>query len=392
MSKFNQNHTIGAQTLTSGSLVQEYHFFIDAHACLSVLERQGQTWGALVRYCEALEQTPQLMEALTVLHACSQIDFERALFCSWSSLLLSRSLSLSAESQGDLYYAGLFQDIGKYAPESNVQNLMADLKGRQSSDNVHDACWDSHPLVSSAYVEQYFSDRSYVRELVLHHHARADGSGYPKFAGESQLALEHQVLIIANEISDQVDKLGGHNQLFSCLPSLQLGRLLYFRRAYDAWCEVLSAAQAEMHETHGSVTNIEQEALDRALSLPAIAPLKKCQQVLLRVSSELLPYDYDHLVKGLRASIARLVLLSSETGITDETVFSESADISSQEVHELKSFLSAIAETLERILQALQYVLGAHEFKLDPHLLNDAQGIVSQCIRVYGEGPPSVFR
>src|SRR5690606_28944132 len=126
-----------------------------------------------------------------------------------------------------LFFAGLLQDIGKHLP-STVERPQPSAKlARVGLDN--DSV-DTHPLRSSIQLESSLPDVEGLSELVLYHHARDDGTGYPRQITEAQLPLDCQILILANELSDRLDRLGGHNKLPHLLPGLRLGGLLYFER------------------------------------------------------------------------------------------------------------------------------------------------------------------
>mgnify|MGYP000034597235 FL=1 len=396
MSNFDGNRLEGSPYLSAGSLLQEYRFFIDAHASFDIIDQASGAWPMMIIFCEELERSPELMQAITRLHTVSQIDFERALFCSWILLVLARSLTFNEDQQRDLFYAGLLQDIGKHALKDNVQDMIYKINDKKqpplSNNDIHDA----HALVSSTYIEQQLPEHAVLRDLVLHHHARADGTGYPKYVGESQLDIDSQLLIIANEVSDRLDKLGGHNHLFECLPSLQLGRLLCFRRAYSAWCTLLGkaseTAMAGLSAANASGSTNASDSNNSRIVLPKMQQLKECNRMLLDTSAALVQYDSDITVRGLRSSIETLVFLSSETGIIEEGAFVNLADISTQEASEVKALLEALTGIFERIEHYLEQIANTDTYNVDEDLLRLASMSVKQCLLEYGIIKNSVFR
>ena len=150
--------------ISAASLLLEYRHFIDSHEPLSSLNVAYPVWPFVVKFCEEIEPHTELMQAITKLHTSSQIDFERALFCSWMSLLVARHQNLAEHHQRSLFLAGLLQDLGKHSVEEDVKNIISKVNGPYCSTLMERSRPDNHPLVSSTYIERMLADVS-LREF-----------------------------------------------------------------------------------------------------------------------------------------------------------------------------------------------------------------------------------
>ncbi len=371
--------------MSTASLLLEYRHFIDSHASLSELNQQHNCWSSIAAYCQELEGKRELLEALTTLHARSQIDFERALFCSWMCLLIASDMQLDAMHRRALFFAGLFQDLGKYALEGNVQEMISRVNAPFVS-NVHRFHQDdAHPLVGSTFLETQLPDVEGLGDLVLHHHARDDGCGYPQHVGESQLNLDNQLLIIANELSDRLDRKGGHNALCDCVPSLKLGAFLYFKRAHQAWLDVLIpicdvAPDIQDDERFMHVLEQKREVLSKLLAC------------LLSVSAKLLPYDFDLSIHGLRSIIQKFARLFAETGVLHRDVFRVSDSVSAEVLHDSASLFQALPELLYRAETHVSTLMSKRKYELNAALLADAKTLLNAAIRELDPHRPGIFR
>ncbi len=303
----------GNYYISAASLLLEYRLFIDSHPTLFKVNAANPYWPKLVYFCEELEMFPDVMRAITRIHINSQMDFERALFCSWCALLIAKALKLSEEHQRLVFVAGLLQDIGKHTPDEKVTDMTKKLSGPISALITSERLMDNHPLISARLVERYLPELRGLGELVLHHHARNDGTGYPSHIGENQLALDCQIVITANELSDRLDVLGGHNQIFKTLPNLKLNALLYFPKVHLAWVCLLEPNLSKSIKLNEFGLHDEIKA--------HVYNLEKMLSCLLVLSAELLPYDHDLTVHGLRSMIHRLACLSTDTGVFDPKLF-----------------------------------------------------------------------
>lgn len=380
----------GDHYINSASLLVEFQHFIESHPPLHALHQHTDSWPVLMTFCQELDAHRHVLKALTLLHTRSQIDFERALFCSWLSMLVARQYNLNVKHQRALFYAGLFQDLGRHAVESDVAGFISRVNGPYIAQTEKNRQLDSHPLVSSTYLETHFPGEAGLPELVLHHHARDDGTGFPQHIGEPQLQLDQQILIIANEVSDRLDRMGGHNQLMECLPSLRLGRALYFDKAHAAWLATLAC----LGQGTGAISARECQHLRHRRDA-----LEKTLASLLAVSGELLRYDFDLHVHGLRSTIQKLARLFTDSGILNQALFEQVCQqgeqgegVSCQTLLEVADMFHALPEVLQRCEVHMDYLLGHNEFEMNRIVLGEALQRIRQCRQTLQPQRASIFR
>lgn len=369
-----------AYYISAEHLLFEYRHFIDSHESLSKLNNAYVVWPDMVALCEELESFPDLMRAITSLHSNSQIDFERALFCSWLSLVLARSLNLAQAHQRSLFLAGLLQDLGKHSVGEEVKAVLPAFAGNHNDSQCHS---DLHPMISSTFVERILDDQS-VSELILHHHARYDGTGYPQHLSESQLDLDHQILIIANEISDQLDVLGGHNQLEVCLPVLRVNSFMYFNKTYAAWYELLSK-HFEFRSEFESLTRAKYVLQARKQHF------EKLLACLISLSGELLRYDFNLHVHGLRTIIQKLAHMFADMGVLTTDILSED-EVSPELIQEIDLTFKGTSLVLERCKEFINALQQSGQFEVNGTTLGEALRLLNTCISDTGSQRASIFR
>lgn len=117
--------------------------------------------------------------------------------------------------QQNLKYAGFFHDIGKIAIRDQI------LYKPDRLDDIEFDKMKKHPIVGAEILRElgFFDD---VAEIVLQHHEKYDGSGYPqKLIGEN-IILEARILAVA----DAFDALLSKRIYRSALPQDQVSKIL----------------------------------------------------------------------------------------------------------------------------------------------------------------------
>jgi len=385
MSDSRYNYLSGDYFISAASLLLEYRNFIDSHPVLFKMNVANACWPHLVVYCEELAHNENIMRSITRMHTNSQIEFERALFCSWGSLLIARVLKLDKTHQQALFYAGLLQDIGQHA----LSGLVTELGAKSdvpflSNIQAHEE--HIHALQGSSYVESLLPEISGIGDLILNHHAKDDGTGYPSHISESQLNLDNQILIVANEISDRLDQLGGHNQAIHVLPSLKVGQFLYFTKVQNAWLTLF-----EQHISQSFVVADEYTSDD--LKLKGIK-LEKLMSCLLSVSGDLLPYDFNLEVHGLRIMIRKLASLFTDSGIFDVSIFEGSEQMSGEMMSEINAIFKGMPDILTRCLKLLDEILESKKYdsNINVSLLRECRALLHRNIKSLDGNRCSIFR
>ncbi|MCK4244279.1 MAG: HD domain-containing protein [Candidatus Omnitrophica bacterium] len=110
---------------------------------------------------------------------------------SYYSLLMAKELGLSQRRQELIQYAAFLHDIGKVGINLAILQKPGPLNAREWV-VIH-----QHPLNGSAVIKQL----GFLRELVpiiLHHHERYDGKGYPAKKKNNEIPLGARILAVAD--------------------------------------------------------------------------------------------------------------------------------------------------------------------------------------------------
>ena len=389
MSDSSFDYLSGNYYISAASLLLEFRCFIDAHPSLFKLNTDHSVWPKMSAYCEELEKFPNVMRVITRLHINSQMDFERALFCAWCCLLVAKSLNLPAKNQRLLFFAGLLQDIGKYEPAEQSRQLNCKESNPFMAKIFEHKGQDIHPLSSANFVENNLPELEGLSELVLTHHAKIDGSGFPIHITESQLELDNQVLIIANEVSDRLDRLGGHNQLKHAMPNLRLNGFLYFTKVHSHWVKLFSPYLLQQKNSAPSHI-ILNETKDK------IIKLEKMHGLMLLSSAKLVLHDHDPKIHGFRSWVRRLVCLSTDTGIFDPQLFKQKTDEAKENSYlvarDVDLILKGLPDILNRLVVFLDDILAARKYDSHRTLLQETRTQISINIRDLDVHHCSIFR
>lgn len=125
------------------------------------------------------------------------------------SVRIAKELQLSKETVENLYFASLFHDIGKVHVPEEILNKAGKLTPEEF-EILKKHSSDGSEMVKSTYY-------SYIGEIILQHHERLDGSGYPHGLKGNEISLEAQIIGIADTYdamtSDRVYRKGMEPEL-----------------------------------------------------------------------------------------------------------------------------------------------------------------------------------
>jgi len=104
---------------------------------------------------------------------------------------IATALKLPDDQVEVIYYAGILHDIGKVGVSDNILQKPAKLNENEWVD------MKSHPVIGRNMVEQVKLFRA-EEPLILHHHERYDGSGYPEGLDDKKIPLGSRIISIAD--------------------------------------------------------------------------------------------------------------------------------------------------------------------------------------------------
>lgn len=107
------------------------------------------------------------------------------------SLLIARAINMSEDKKRGLYYASLLHDIGF------LKIRLQDVISRDE--------YKMHPQIGHEMLRQinFYAD---IALIVLHHHERYDGMGYPSGLKGEEIPLESRIIFIAEAFDAMVSR------------------------------------------------------------------------------------------------------------------------------------------------------------------------------------------
>lgn len=344
-------HTMGTKkhiqptfAMSATAIIESMRGFVSFYDPLNALVESNEAfWPRIGKYCSNLEHYPSVMEALSRLNANSMMDFEKGMFCAIFGVLIADKLEVEDRRKRALFYAGLTQDVGLYMDDYRIDDYfvsmrerLGSIKGPESVDGQK-----SHALVAYSLLEEAIPDDTLVAELVLHHHANEDGTGYPHNIGEPQLNAEMQALVVANQISELGMKHGGFDRLLECRSPLKLASTMFFKKVNGAAYSLLNQAALSMDMEVADPVN--KELLGNQVEL-----LGAFSRDAVSLSGDLVSAEHYRPVRLLRSRIKKLDLLMNESGLLNA--------LDDECMHEAKLCVEALPDFLEPMQDLLKEV------------------------------------
>jgi putative nucleotidyltransferase with HDIG domain len=103
---------------------------------------------------------------------------------------IARELRLSEELIESVRLAGLLHDVGKIGIDGSILGKRGPLSGHEWVE------MQDHPRIGADILED--AGLADIREWVLAHHERPDGSGYPRGLQSEEIPLEAKILAVAD--------------------------------------------------------------------------------------------------------------------------------------------------------------------------------------------------
>lgn len=129
-----------------------------------------------------------------VVDAKSPFTFRHSLATTEVAVLISRAMGLSPERTSTLRRAAMLHNLGMLSLPNIILDKPEPLNGDEWA-AVH-----RHPLVGEQILSRVAAFRD-VATLVVQHHERLDGGGYPHRLGQAELSVEARILAVADVLS-----------------------------------------------------------------------------------------------------------------------------------------------------------------------------------------------
>ena len=214
--------------------------------------RARQLAGFQVALLSALLRTLDLRDRMTARHSAAVARYSRE---------IAVQAGLSAEDQELVHSAALLHDIGKFVlPDSILKS------GRR---RLSDAEWDEikkHPYEGARIVSQIDGYQP-IGEIILAHHERIDGAGYPRGLADQEIPEIARVISVADTYDVMTARDTYREPVSSYEAVIELRRVSGTQldaRFVEAFVEVLEGK--DLAYRHGEDADFEAElALDKRI-------------------------------------------------------------------------------------------------------------------------------
>lgn len=164
--------------------------------------RDKELWRSLLERSD-LQQRQNRANTANALKKIIRVKDEELLLhslrVSQYALQVAERLEVPASHQEDLKLAGWFHDIGKIAIRDQILYKAGKL------DETEYSSMKNHPLFGAEILREIDGWNS-VAEIVLQHHEKFDGTGYPRNLKGEEILLEARILAVADAFDALVSK------------------------------------------------------------------------------------------------------------------------------------------------------------------------------------------
>lgn len=200
-----------------------------------------------------LAKYPIIRQKLTVMREQMMELYHQTLCITWLSLAISRQMKLSEQSIEECFIAALCHDIGMMHIDPAI------LRKKE----LEPGEWrqiQAHTVIGQKVLDSIPNLSKKVARIVLEHHERCDGTGYPVGKFDEQLTQESQILALCDSVfAVFLKNVVQHKRgLRDLLPFIQVNSESHFYSTYTAVVRILKKASLD-EKTHLNDDNIEAE-------------------------------------------------------------------------------------------------------------------------------------
>lgn len=141
---------------------------------------------------ENSEDIFRVVESIVSMKDTDEYTYTHSINVALYSMMIAKWMGLDESSIEDVMKAGLLHDIGK----AKVPKWILDKKGPLTEAEFEKI--KEHPLIGYELCGRIDSIKSDVKEAVLLHHEKMDGSGYPQEVGSEDIGIYAKIVAVAD--------------------------------------------------------------------------------------------------------------------------------------------------------------------------------------------------
>jgi hypothetical protein len=186
-----------------------------------------------------LPKYPIIRQKLTVMQEQMPSLFTQTICVTWLSVAISQEIELSQERMENCFLAALAHDFGM---------MHIDPAILKSQDKLSPAEWrqiQAHTVIGQKLMESMPNLNKSVSRIVVEHHERCDGTGYPVGKFCDSLTQESQIIALSDSVLTVYSKRihGQSRTIRDLLPFIQVNSESHFYKTYTALIRVLKKTQ-----------------------------------------------------------------------------------------------------------------------------------------------------
>jgi len=119
------------------------------------------------------------------------------------AMKVAEELGMNAQEKTTLYYAGLLHDIGEIYISGDILNKKEKLTEKEYQIERN------HVIYGANLVRQILDediDKETIAKIILHHHERYDGKGYPDGLKGEEIDLRSRIICVADAVDSMLSK------------------------------------------------------------------------------------------------------------------------------------------------------------------------------------------
>jgi putative nucleotidyltransferase with HDIG domain len=144
---------------------------------------------SIIRY---LNEPNIIIECLNSLKKTDEYTYIHCINVGIYSMLIAKWMGLSLEVIKDVTQSGILHDIGK----TKVTNEILNKPGKLTNEEFDEI--KKHTIFGYDLVKDYSDFNENIKNAILMHHERTDGSGYPFGSSENDITLNAKIVSVAD--------------------------------------------------------------------------------------------------------------------------------------------------------------------------------------------------
>lgn len=206
--------------------------------------------------CLELGKYPLLRQKLTVMQQQMPQLYRQTISVTWLSIAITSQMQLPEARVTECFLASLAHDIGMMHIDPSVldkEEALTPAEWRQVQ---------AHTVIGQRLLENIPNMNKRVARIVVEHHERCDGTGYPAGKFENKLTQESQIIAFSDSVVSVYIKKFKHKggNLRDLYPFILVNSESHFYSTYTALITVLRPIKQEMEITsHINNDNVVQE-------------------------------------------------------------------------------------------------------------------------------------